>query len=360
MPSPPETLLCYFRYDPLDRLVVHSPADAPQFQRFYCKNQLTTEIQGAVQHSIVQHGDLLMAQQQRQSEALDTTLLATDQQRSVLHTLKMNHPRRSFTYSPYGHRHTESGLLSLLGFNGERPDPVTGHYFLGNGYRAFNPVLMRFNSPDSLSPFGEGGLNAYAYCLGDPVNQADPTGHVISMRWAFVRDNLKRIVHQPRPIPRTGTNGTMVLYETPAFPALSRPTAKVARMKSLPPSLSDVPTSNISNALPRRAVTSSDEFSRFLSADFRPSQPFEHPSPAMRVAMRNAAEPRLPTGIIPRVIGDAGRLREMRGYANMRGIGITTFPRATQLESQPSRMFEIRRRYDQAMEGAVLRENRPR
>lgn len=36
---------------------------------------------------------------------------------------------------------------------------------------------MRFNSPDSWSPFGEGGLNYYAYCMGDPVNRTDPTGH---------------------------------------------------------------------------------------------------------------------------------------------------------------------------------------
>ncbi|WP_371850672.1 RHS repeat-associated core domain-containing protein [Pseudomonas sp. Irchel s3b6] len=68
-------------------------------------------------------------------------------------------------------------MVCLLGFNGERPDPVTGHYLLGNGYRAFNPVLMRFNSPDSWSPFGEGGLNAYTYCVGDPVNGRDPNGH---------------------------------------------------------------------------------------------------------------------------------------------------------------------------------------
>jgi hypothetical protein len=53
---------------------------------------------------------------------------------------------------------------------------VTGHYLLGNGYRAFNPVLMRFNSPDNLSPFGKGGLNSYAYCLGDPINLQDSTG----------------------------------------------------------------------------------------------------------------------------------------------------------------------------------------
>ncbi|RMM34366.1 hypothetical protein ALQ80_03130 [Pseudomonas coronafaciens pv. oryzae] len=64
----------------------------------------------------------------------------------------------------------------LPGFNGELLDSITGHYLLGNGYRAYNPVLMRFNSPDSLSPFGKGGLNAYAYCGGDPVNRADPDG----------------------------------------------------------------------------------------------------------------------------------------------------------------------------------------
>jgi RHS repeat-associated protein len=69
-------------------------------------------------------------------------------------------------------------LLSLLAFNGERPDPLTGHYHLGNGYRQFNPVLMRFNSSDSLSPFSDGGLNAYAYCVGDPVNRSDPTGKI--------------------------------------------------------------------------------------------------------------------------------------------------------------------------------------
>jgi hypothetical protein len=40
----------------------------------------------------------------------------------------------------------ENGLLSLIGFNGEPPDALTGHYHLGNGYWQFNPVLMRSNS----------------------------------------------------------------------------------------------------------------------------------------------------------------------------------------------------------------------
>jgi RHS repeat-associated protein len=171
-----ETLLCSYRYDPLDRLVDCTPSAQSPTRRFYLKDRLATEIQGVVQHSIMQHDDQLLAQQQRQSGAMEARLLATDRQRSVLNVLDVArlHP---LAYSPYGHRPAESGLLSLLGFNGERPDLVTGCYLLGNGYRAFNPVLMRFNSPDSWSPFGKGGLNAYVYCVGDPINRVDPSGH---------------------------------------------------------------------------------------------------------------------------------------------------------------------------------------
>jgi RHS repeat-associated protein len=138
-----------------------------------------------------------LAQQQRQDAKLDTTLLATDLQRSVLQTLKGDRQPKPIAYSPYGHRPGESGLSSLLGFNGERPDPLTGHYLLGNGYRAFNPVLMRFNSPDILSAFDRGGINAYAYCLNDPVNRSDPNGH-FSISSLFKPFNfLKRQITRP-------------------------------------------------------------------------------------------------------------------------------------------------------------------
>jgi RHS repeat-associated protein len=192
MPSNRETLLCQYRYDPLDRLVVSTPSAQSDAQRFYLKDRLATEIQGAMQCSIMQHDDQLLAQQQRQNGTAQTRLLATDQQRSVLNVLDATHPH-PLAYSPYGHRPAQSGLLSLLGFNGERPDPVTGCYLLGNGYRAFNPVLMRFNSPDSWSPFGKGGLNAYVYCLGDPVNRSDPTGHSWIALISYVSKQLNRI-----------------------------------------------------------------------------------------------------------------------------------------------------------------------
>jgi len=71
----------------------------------------------------------------------------------------------------------------ILGFNGERLDSVSSNYLLGNGYRAYNPQLKRFICPDSWSPFGQGGINPYAYCVGDPINRADPSGH---MSWQSV------------------------------------------------------------------------------------------------------------------------------------------------------------------------------
>lgn len=81
----------------------------------------------------------------------------------------------SMAYAPYGFRRASSS--SDLGFNGQFLDRSTGRYLLGNGQRTYNPVLMRFQSPDSLSPFGRGGLNSYVYCVGDPVNGQDPSGH---------------------------------------------------------------------------------------------------------------------------------------------------------------------------------------
>lgn len=175
--SPPQTVLCRYRYDPLDRSVTWALDRQAHLQRFYCQNRLTTEIQDAETRSIFQHDDQVLAQHNHLDLKVENTLLATDQQRSVLNALNSLLPHNN-AYLPYGHRPFEQGLLSLLGFNGEPPDRVTGHYHLGNGYRQYNPVLMRFNGPDKLSPFGKGGVNAYAYCGNDPINWSDPNGRM--------------------------------------------------------------------------------------------------------------------------------------------------------------------------------------
>lgn len=190
-------LLCRYHYDAVNRLVASVPSVQSAAQRFYQKGRLATEIQGTLQRSIMQHDELLLAQQQCQDSAnVETSLLATDQQRSVV-TLLDAKRLHAFVYMPYGYCSLGGGLLA---FNGERSDPVTGWYFLGNGYRAYNPKFMRFNSPDSWSPFGKGGLNAYAYCDGNPVNRQDPTGH----SWSLVKINLNKIAKMSKPVASSG------------------------------------------------------------------------------------------------------------------------------------------------------------
>lgn len=81
-------------------------------------------------------------------------------------------------HTPYGIHSAGGPLATRMGFNGQLREP-SGWYSLGNGHRVYNPVLRRFHSPDRLSPFGKGGLNAYAYCQGDPLNYTDPSGQFI-------------------------------------------------------------------------------------------------------------------------------------------------------------------------------------
>ena len=170
-------MLIKYSYDPLDRLVSYASEESPPVQRFYCEKRLATEAEGVIFHCFIRGDNQLVAQQRRVDKVVDAALLVTDLSGSVCQ-VKSAAQQHSIVYTPYGHRPIENIQISLLGFNGERCDPLTGHYLLGNGYRAFNPILMRFNSPDSMSPFDEGGINTYAFNSGDPLNWVDPSGHI--------------------------------------------------------------------------------------------------------------------------------------------------------------------------------------
>ncbi|PWB32032.1 hypothetical protein DCO48_15335, partial [Pseudomonas sp. SDI] len=138
-----------YRYTCLDQLASGEGAGQLAVQRFYQQGRLTNEVQGQNAWAILQVGDELLAQR---NPALGTTsLLATDVQRSVSHVLGPTLSQARYT--PYGQNPANSAAPCLLGFTGERAEPMTGHYLLGS-YRGFNPLLMRFNSPDSFSPFG--------------------------------------------------------------------------------------------------------------------------------------------------------------------------------------------------------------
>ena len=167
-------LLHQYAYDPLDRHIKSGGSQGGETQVFYNNDRVATEIKGNTAYRVFETDNAVLAQQTTTPSGVETALIAHDDKRSTLATLTgEQHTPVAYTAAGY----SPADEQRVLGFNGERDDKTTGHYLLGNGYRAFNPVLMRFNSPDSWSPFGDGGINAYAYCAGDPVNRTDPTGH---------------------------------------------------------------------------------------------------------------------------------------------------------------------------------------
>ncbi|MEX5343450.1 RHS repeat-associated core domain-containing protein [Pseudomonas sp. I2] len=130
--------------------------------------------QGATSRTILR-GSVPLAEQHTDT-LTNTGLLITDDKGSVLQVENAD-TNETHAYSAYGYASSLPSLRTLIGFNGESLELQTQNYFLGSGYRAFSPILMRFYSPDSWSPFGQGDLNTYAYCQGDPINRSDPSGH---------------------------------------------------------------------------------------------------------------------------------------------------------------------------------------
>ncbi|MFJ4143763.1 RHS repeat-associated core domain-containing protein, partial [Pseudomonas sp. NPDC089734] len=165
-----------YRYDSHHHLVGVRHGNQDEALRFYQDERLSTCIQGNETTSYLYGGNQPLGQQTQGDESR-TLLFMTDAKQSLLGESQQT-DLRTAVYSAYGERSSDDGLSSLLGFNGEVRDEVSGWYLLGRGYRAYNPTLMRFHSPDSLSPFGAGGLNPYVYCLGDPIGFIDPTGHI--------------------------------------------------------------------------------------------------------------------------------------------------------------------------------------
>jgi RHS repeat-associated protein len=213
------------------------------------------------------------------TQSSKTILLATDQQRSVLIALDAAQPY-PIAHAPYGYRPPENGLLSLLGFIGELPDPLTGHYHLGQGYRQYSPVLMRFTRPDPSSPFGDGWLNTYGYCGGDPRNRVDPTGRswfallssrtplsriprikvgseartVLPRRW-HITENVKYIDKQQRQLTRViddEGNISKVLAENPGRAFSQSQEAASSRGTSALPNISEQTSRNLQTIVKKK------------------------------------------------------------------------------------------------------------
>lgn len=151
---------------------------------FYQKLRIRTLLGPDSSQSLLRHNHQPLALATQRSDQLITCLLGCDFQQSSLLRLQ---PETITTacYLPYGYA-LHPGIVA---FQGEYLDPVSKSYPLGAGYRSLIPTLYRFNSPDSLSPFDSGGINAYAFVSGDPINYNDPSAHARGLAHLHVPKN---------------------------------------------------------------------------------------------------------------------------------------------------------------------------
>lgn len=161
-----------YRYDPLGRLGEQETA-AGVVRRFYADNQVINErsADGAML-TLVRSADAVFAESRLSQSIRNVLLTGTDGQGSV--RLESDTENRLVSYTAHGA--DDDTAQARVGYAGELRDPATRLYHPGS-YRPYDPELMLFLTPDSASPLGDGGLNRYAYCGGDPVNRVDPDGH---------------------------------------------------------------------------------------------------------------------------------------------------------------------------------------
>lgn len=138
----------------------------------------------------------------------------------------------ALSHSVFGHRLPMPDAGTQTSFVGQWLER-DGAYLLGHGYRAYNPGLHRFHSPDSASPFAEGGLNAYAYCAGDPVNRHDPSGHAWTALKNLGDTHIVRRIRIPTADPFASIASAMGRFDIPRV-RLKSPYGIPAQAKTAP------------------------------------------------------------------------------------------------------------------------------
>jgi RHS repeat-associated protein len=158
-------------YDPVGRQVLQRIDSVDEYRVYNAQSLAAVERANEALLVMVGKPSQLFAQTRFSTSLRKATLTGTDAQGSVV--IEADEATSLRHYGPYGT--DDSKGIATIGYVGEKSDPASGLIHLGN-YRPYCPLLMMFLAPDDASPFGNGGLNRYAYCAGDPINHADPTG----------------------------------------------------------------------------------------------------------------------------------------------------------------------------------------
>lgn len=203
--------------------------DTSHIALFYRRGKIITAKQDLLHRTLFQAANQKLAE--HISDNMRTPhLFSSDIKNSIIHTHN-GESTEQYAYTPFGYSTSLPSEQTLLGFNGEYITQTLKNYQLGQGYRTYSPGLMRFQSPDSHSPFGQGGVNCYAYCSGDPVNYTDPTGHALvhlknGQTMRISKNSAVALPHKFKPstLKRTTSHASALKPGTPRYSAATGPT----------------------------------------------------------------------------------------------------------------------------------------
>jgi RHS repeat-associated protein len=151
----------------------------------------------------------------------------------------------TYDYDAFGNLIAATGLTpNNFLFTSEQLDPDLGLYFLRARYQ--DTSTGRFWTMDSFEGVSEDPptLHKYAFCHGDPVNLADPSGHLIftsNLRYGREVHRLISADFEARAIqPLTDRGLSTILGRPVPFGALRPDLIELGQFPSVPPQLFEI------------------------------------------------------------------------------------------------------------------------